>query len=613
MCGICGISGLGNNSEIEHTTIHAMANALRHRGPDDEGIWRSGSNALGFRRLSIIDLSPDGNQPFVNETGDIRSVCNGEIYNYKQLRQTLLAGGHRFRSQSDCEVVLHAYESYGLDFVHHLNGMFAIAILDKKNNRLVLVRDRLGIKPLYYYANNERIYFASELKSILADAKVPREIDPLALNLFFVKEVIPAPFTIYKNIKKLAAGEMLVVDLQDQRGNIKSVKYWEADFTPDYQRKAADFQEELGSLLSDAVAIHSVSDVPVGIFLSGGLDSSAIFSYLKDVSDKPVQSFNIGFDDQENDESKIAGRLAKEWGASHRHLRLEKTDIIQLLNRIVYSYDEPFGDSSAVPTYLISQLASKHVKVVLSGDGGDELFSGYITGRGAKNIDIACQLPDAWRMNGATIFDLIKPSISLKRLKLPAWLMLASLRDHLFDPLSRSILKPHWQVPADDIWATYAPLKEKLEHLHPVNAYFAGLFAQYLADDILPKVDIASSAHSLETRVPLLDYRIVALAAQIPYQLKFRKNQEKYVFLKTIEKRLPSYILNHEKRGFGIPPAYWEEAHWRQRIKELYHRSSLVSDVLDISKIDSWPGALAWRALFLATWLIRWKDDEVQL
>ncbi len=613
MCGICGISGLENKSDIDYKTILAMANSLRHRGPDDEGIWCSGSNALGFRRLSIIDLSADGNQPFVNETGEIRSVCNGEIYNYKELRQKLISCGHQFSSQSDCEVVLHAYESYGLDFVHHLNGMFAIAILDKQENRLVLVRDRLGIKPLYYHVNNDRIHFASELKGILADAKVPRGIDPLALNLFFVKEVIPAPFTIYKNIKKLAAGEMLIVDLQGRNEKFKTVKYWEADFTPDYQRKAADFQEELEALLSDAIDIHSVSDVPVGIFLSGGLDSSAIFSYLKNHSGEPIQSFNIGFDDLENDESKIAERLAKDWGASHRQLRLEKTDVIQLLNRIVLSYDEPFGDSSAVPTYLISQLASKHVKVVLSGDGGDELFSGYITGRGAKNIDIACQLPDFWRMNGAAFLDLVRPSNSLKRLKLPTWLMLASLRDHLFDPLCRNILKPHWQVPRDDIWATYEPLKEKLTNLHPVNAYFAGLFAQYLADDILPKVDIASSAHSLETRVPLLDYRIVALAAQIPYQLKFKNNNEKYIFLKTIENRLPDYILNHEKRGFGIPTAYWKETHWRQRIRTLHEQSSIVSDVLDISKIDSWDGALTWRALFLATWLVQWKDYEVQL
>lgn len=609
MCGICGIVEFNHKKKISPRLIRSMTKTLTHRGPDDEGIWCEGNGALGFRRLSIIDLSRNGNQPFVNESEDIYLLCNGEIYNYQQLRISLIKAGHQFKSHSDCEVCLHSYEEYGVDFVNYLNGMFAIAILDQKKHRLLLVRDRLGIKPLYYCLDARGIRFASELKSILADPNVKREIDPLALNLYFVRDVIPAPYTIYKGICKLLPGEILFVDLKKGAEDGKHIKYWQPDFTPDWSRTEASFHEELLELLKDAVSIHTISDVPVGLFLSGGLDSSTIFAFMRNGSTSPVETFNIRFDDQKNDESDTARRLAHFWGAHHHELRLEKINVVDILNKVVHFFDEPFGDSSAIPTYQVSEMARKHVKVVLSGDGGDELFGGYITGRGARNIKLACSLPDRWRIGGAAFLHRFTPSVSMKRLQLPTWLMTASLQDHFLDPLCREILQPAWRVSNESIRATYKPLKETLSDLEPVNAYFAGLIAQYLSDDILTKVDRASSAHGLETRVPLLDYRIVELAARIPPRMKFKGKHAKHILRQAMAGRLPQFILQHAKRGFGIPPGYWNERIWIDRLQQLRGQCPAIENIINFSKMKEWDGSLTWRALFLATWIFQQQGN----
>jgi asparagine synthase (glutamine-hydrolysing) len=354
--------------------------------------------------------------------------------------------------------------------------------------------------------------------------------------------------------------------------------------------------------LEDAVEAHTMSDVPVGVFLSGGMDSNTVLSLIRKGSSSPIDAFTIGFDDQENDESEIARRLARHWGVDHHELRLGKENI-HLLDQVVRQFDEPFSDSSAIPSYQVSWLARRHVKVVLSGDGGDELFGGYISAQGARNIRLACQVPDWLRMQCASLMDQWMPATSLKRLKLPTWLMLASLRDHLFDPPRNQILHSPWRISLAAILDTYEPLKDSLSDLDPLNAYFAGLFAQYLPDDILTKIDRVSSAHSLEVRVPLLDHRIVELAARIPPELKFKGGKAKQIFRETMAGHLPRFISRHEKRGFGIPLSYWKQSVWMDRLQRLRKQCAAVEEIVNFSDADEWDGPLTWRVLVLATWI----------
>ena len=603
MCGICGLVWFDPAKPVDAGLVDRMTFTLVHRGPDAVGRWVDRNAGLGFRRLSIIDLSDRGNQPFANETGAIHLVCNGEIYNSGKLRQELIGLGHRFVSESDCETALHAYEEYGLDFVDRLDGMFAIAVFDASRQRLVLVRDRLGIKPLYYQVGNDGIRFGSELKAILADPAVPRNIDPLAVSLYITRDVIPAPYTIYRGIEKLLPGEMLVADLAHGPAAVSRRQYWRPDFRPREGWTEARFIEELRERLREAVRSHLASDVPVGIFLSGGLDSSAVLAQMRSLSTARVQGFTIGFDDVENDESGIARRLANDWHVAHWERRLSSDNAVEVLQSLVHYYDEPFGDTSSVPTFLVSKLASEHVKVVLSGDGGDELFGGYLTSGGARNLQIAGSLPQWLRRGTAGGLDRLWPSQSLKKLRLPTWLMMASLRDQLFDDSVYATIGPDFRVSRESLLATYDRLRPQLEPLSPINAYFAGLVAQYLQDDILTKVDRASSAHGLEVRVPLLDHHFVSLAASIPPHLRFAGGTPKHIFREAIRPDVPPSIMAAPKRGFGMPPSYHNVQSWHDAIARLRRENPLLERMIDFGGQSRWNGRLTWRVLFLGTWL----------
>ena len=604
MCGVYGIVAFDRETQIDASVVRTLTRTLAHRGPDDEGIWCDGSSALGFRRLSIIDLTSNGNQPFVNEAGDVRLVCNGEIYNHRPLRAALIKAGHRFRSESDCEVCLHAYEEYGLEFARHLNGMFAMAVVDQRNERLVLVRDRLGIKPLYYRTDDKSVRFASELKALAADPAITCDIDRLALNLYLVRGAVPAPYSIYRGIGKLAPAEMICVDLRRGRAGVKSLKYWQLPTTADRSRSASSLAEELATLLADAVAAHTMSDVPIGVFFSGGLDSATVLALMQRTTEEAIDTFTVGFDDDHEDESPVARELARDWRVGHHEVRVGRGDL-GLLDTVMRTFDEPFGDSSAIPTYAVSALARKSVKVVLCGDGGDELFGGYISGTAARRIERACRAPEYLRTLGASLLSRVAPAESLKRLALPTWLLLASLRDRVFDRHRANVLQPGWRVPLDVILETYQPLRDLLLELEPLNAYLAALLLQYLPDDILTKVDRMSSAHSIEARVPLLDHRVVELAARIPPELKLKGPHSKHILRRAMAARLPESVLTRDKRGFGVPLSYLEGSACRERLEELRTRCRAIEEVINFSDMERWDSLFTWRVLCLASWLAR--------
>ena len=587
-----------------------MTAAIAHRGPDASGEWAGEEGGIGFRRLSIIDLSAQGNQPFTNDAGDLVAVVNGEIYNFAGLRKELEGRGHRFRSRSDCEVALHGYAEYGDGFVDRLDGMFAVAVLDRRRKRLVLARDRLGIKPLYMAVSAAGIRFGSEMGAILADRSVPRRIDALALNLYFAKEVVPAPRTIFEGIGKLLPGEVVTAELERGEAGVARRRYWAPEYGAMEGRSEQSIAEELRERVRAAVRSHLVSDVPVGVLLSGGLDSTSVLAEVREAAGEGVKGFTIELDDAENDESAVARRLAREWGVEHHEEALRREEVEGVLDAAAPHFGEPFGDTSSVPTYAVSRLAARHVKTVLSGDGGDELFSGYITAAGARRLHWGGLTPQALRAGPAGLLGALRPSASLRRLRLPMWLMMASLRDHIFDPATRGVLRHEWRRGEDEILETYDHLRERLEALPPVDAYFAGLVAQYLQDDILTKVDRASAAHGLEVRVPLLDRQLVEFATRIPWRLRFRRDTPKYIFREAVRAKLPGYILSHPKRGFGMGRAYQQEGRWQARIDELRERTGLIDRLIDFRGREKWDGRLTWRVLFLASWAAGFAERE---
>jgi asparagine synthase (glutamine-hydrolysing) len=603
MCGICGVAYFESGDRISGNLVEAMAASLAHRGPDAGGLFLENNVGIGFRRLSIIDLSEYGNQPFSNESQSIHLICNGEIYNHDALRSELIRAGHTFVSRNDCETVLHAYEQYGLEFIHKLEGMFAFAVYDAGNQQLILARDRLGIKPLYYQIDERGLRFASELKAILVDRNVPQEIDARAVNLYFVRGVIPAPFTIYRGIEKLLPGEMMTVHLRQGPIGVNKKRYWSVLFEPSLDRSETEIAEELRWRIKRSVQFHMVSDVPVGILLSGGMDSSTVLANMRGCSTAALKGFTVGFTDSENDESEIARRLAELWDVDHYQRSLPPDRISGMLGKLVSVFDEPFGDTSSIPSLLLSELASQHVKVVLSGDGGDELFSGYLSSQGARNLEAAGCVPQPLRKTVAHLLSRFHPAASLKRLGLPTWLMMASLRDDLFDQTVRNIVRPEWRSTLDELLSTYDHLRSRLESLPPINACFAGLLAQYLPDDILTKVDRVSSAHGLETRVPLLDHHLVSLAASVPPGMRFKKNTPKYIFRKAVRNDVPKFVMDHPKRGFGFPASYFAIETWHKELDILRRQAPQFEDIVDFSDRQSWGGQLTWRALIFGTWM----------
>jgi asparagine synthase (glutamine-hydrolysing) len=552
MCGICGIASPSGSPDPER--LAAMSAALVHRGPDSAGEHFDGPVALGARRLSIIDLA-GGDQPIASEDGTCVVVQNGEIYNFPELRRELSRAGHEFRTRSDTEAIVHLYEEHGLDFARRLRGMFAIAIWDARQRRLVLARDRFGIKPLYYRHVGGELAFASELRAL------PRgEIDLDALEAFLAFNSIPAPYSIFRDIRKLPAGHLLV---WHEDGSVDVDRY--ARPAPEQPANVrdddeAELLEELRARLRDSVRAHLLADVPVGVLLSGGVDSAALAAFAAEESGERVHTFTIGFEERSFDERADARRVAEQYDTEHHEL-LVRPDPTLLLPALADAFDEPFADSSALPTYLVSELAASHVKVALSGEGGDELFGGYYTYAAdllAERFGTLARLarPAVERLPTSTS----KASFDYKAKRFVRAAHLPPLERHhgwkeIFSSDARAEITGRNASfdPVDMYRARYRETEgaDELARLQDVD------FGVYLVDDLLVKTDRASMAHSLEARVPFLDEAVTNLAFALPTRHKVRGLSKKVLLRKAVAPLLPHEVVHGRKRGFSIPAAAW--------------------------------------------------------
>lgn len=586
MCGIVGMFDLWEKSQIDGDLLARMNQTQYHRGPDEGGLHREPGVGLGHRRLSIIDLS-SGQQPLANEDGSVIVVYNGEIYNYPALTEELVQKGHVFRTHCDTEVIVHAWEEWGKACVDRFRGMFAFALWDRQRETLFLARDRLGIKPLHYaMLSDGQFIFASEIKAILAHPSVPKEIDPKAMEDYFAYGYIPDPKTIYRAVHKLPPGHVLTL----KRGarSVKPEKYWDVSFRSSAPLNEAEAAEELIARLQEAIKIRLVAEVPLGAFLSGGVDSSAVVALMAQLSDQPVNTCSISFGAPGFNEAHYAARVAERYRTNHQIKQVDPDDF-DLIDRLAGIYDEPFADNSAMPTYRVCELARQKVTVALSGDGGDENFAGYrryrwhlyeetcrsllparlrhpLFGALGKLYPKADWAPKVLRAK--TTFE------ALAREPLAGYfnnsaVINDTIRQRLYsEPFKRS-LKGYHALQVLQAHARQAPADHPLSQVQYLD------LKTYLAGDILTKVDRASMAHSLEVRVPILDHLLVEWVAGLPPEMKLKGREGKYLFKKALRPHLPDEILYRSKMGFSIPMAHWFRGPLRQRL-----RDSLLGPVL---------------------------------
>jgi asparagine synthase (glutamine-hydrolysing) len=607
MCGIAGFAGWGRAPDASEHDLRRMCGAIRHRGPDDEGHLVAPGVALGMRRLSIIDVA-GGTQPIANEDGTVHVVFNGEIYNHRELHAALEHGGHRLSTRSDTETLVHLYEEHGDRLVHRLRGMFGFAIWDTRRRRLLLARDRLGIKPLYYWETPDGVAFASELRSLLALDRFPRQIDRLAVAQYLSLGYVPEPLSIFAGVRKLPPGHTLSWDRE--RG-VRVERYW----TPVRDEVRIDEREavaEVRRLLAESVRYHLESDVPLGAFLSGGIDSSSVVAEMARQMDRPVQTFSIGFEEPEFNEAPHAAAVARALGTDHTEL-IVRPDADVLIEEVIRAFDEPFSDSSALPTFLVSQLARRHVTVALSGDGGDELFGGYtryleLLGRRelaapvrAAIGGVARRLPHGARGRNRLI-DLSRTRRGRYAATVAAPLAGdeggLALRDVVGAHSLDELLRPLFEEARGRDFATQMTLVD---------------LQSYLPGDILTKVDRMSMAVSLEARVPLLDHHVVEFAVSLPGALKMRDGTGKWIFREAIRDLVPASVLSKPKQGFGVPLQRWFREDLRHRVEALGRPDSPIYEYADrraVGRIAAEHGsgrrdhsATLWRLLVLDVWL----------
>jgi asparagine synthase (glutamine-hydrolysing) len=566
MCGIAGIVDF-DGRDIPIPLVQSMCTAICHRGPDDEGVLQIPSApsasepraVLGNRRLSIIDIA-GGHQPQSNEDGSIWTVQNGEIYNFQELRRRLEANGHRFTTNSDTEIIVHLYEEMGEQFARELDGMFAIALWDDRRKKLVLARDRFGKKPVLYAEAAGRLWFASEFQGLLADPAIKREIDLDALDEYLSFMAVPAPLTIYQQIRKLPPAHVLVRDASGTRVE----RYWRLDYTPKIRISEAEAAAEVRRLLTEAVRKRLISEVPLGAFLSGGVDSSAVVALMAGLQSSPVKTFSIGFDDPRFNELAHARRVAERYGCEHHEFEVHPK-AIEILPQLARHYGEPYADSSAIPSFYLAQLTRRHVTVALNGDGGDEIFAGY-------NWHYAGRLAERWQhvpsplRAAAEAIGTVIPTGSNRRSTLSqaarfirgagrprperyrAWLS-------VFMPELKAALYANRSLHART--DRLAQVFDGLEGLDGVDAMLAADVAWYLPTDLLVKMDIATMAHSLEARSPFLDWRLAEFVARLPSDMKVRGRTLKYLLRQAVGDLVPPDNVNRPKQGFAVPIAGW--------------------------------------------------------
>ncbi|MFN8371326.1 MAG: asparagine synthase (glutamine-hydrolyzing) [Anaerolineae bacterium] len=567
MCGICGIANLQSHAPVDEALLHRMTASITHRGPDEDGFYCRDFVGMGMRRLSIIDLST-GQQPIPNEDHTCWIVYNGEIYNYRELREYLLKRGHVFRTHADTEVILHLYEDFGDDCVQHLNGIFAFAIWDQNREELFLARDRMGIKPLYYAEVEGQLVFGSELKVLMQHPAIKRDIDLIALNEYLSYEYVPSPRTILRGISRLESGHSLRFS---QAKGVRLRRYWDVDLSrSETQGKKGWRDYNLLEVLRQSVKQELVSDVPVGVLLSGGVDSSTVAALMAQLYPDRVDSFSIGFEEDSFDESRYAKMVAEHVGTRHHELKLTDKMAMGMVANITDFLDEPFADSSLIPTYLLSRFAREKVKVVLGGDGGDELFAGYPTLVAHKMLrhyerymphtlhkHVVMNVVDRMGVS----FDNISFDFRLRRFLSGRGIPLEA-RHHrwlgAFIDEEKSALLQDWVRPVlrDTYVRAYEHAADTRAQRH-LNRVMYDDLKMYLEGDILFKVDRASMAASLEVRVPFLNRDVVDFVATIPFDLKLNGLTGKYILKKSVESLLPREIIYRKKKGFNMPVAYW--------------------------------------------------------
>ena len=583
MCGIAGKLNKDSNKRVDAGIVRAMCQTISHRGPDDDGIYVDGPVGLGMRRLSIIDLA-GGHQPLSNEDGTVWVVFNGEVYNYRDLRPNLEARGHRFATNSDTEVIVHLYEEYGPDFVQHLRGMFAIALWDKARETLVLVRDRLGVKPLYYAALGDRLVFGSELKALMADG-VSREIDRQALHEYLSYNYIPGPRTIFSAVKKLQPGHRLIA----RRGHVSVESYWRPEPAVESARGGTEpvayYVERLTELLKESIRYRLIADVPLGVFLSGGLDSSTVVAVMRQVSSDPIKTFSIGFEDQSFNELPYARLVARHFETEH-HEFVVRPDAIDLVPKLVHFFDEPFADSSAIPSYYLSELARQHVTVALGGDGGDEVFAGYETYAAYKMASLYRGLSP--RLTGMIPSLVARLPVSHKKISfeykakrfvqgalLPPERAHYAWKEVFSDEMKAHLYAADGWSPLEDPYGAFERQFAECSATAMLTRLQYVDLRVYLPDDILVKVDRTSMAHSLEAREPLLDHKLVEFAATIPPELQLRGLRKKYLLKRAMAHRLPGQILNRKKGGFNVPVPAWLRGELRDYVRDVLSEKRL--------------------------------------
>ena len=632
MCGICGIYNYGSGLPVTRQDLKAMNDLLVHRGPDDEGYYEHENVGLAMRRLSIIDLS-SGHQPITNEDESLWIVFNGEIYNFLELRESLLAKGHKFRTKSDTEVILHLYEEKGLDFPKELRGMFAVAIWDNRRKRLVLARDRVGKKPLFYAVTPSSLVFASELRSLLTVKYLPREINPAAIDAYLTLQYIPSPLSIFKGVKKLEPASVLVFE----EGRERVEKYWDL---PVGEEKLGylplpELKEMLKAELSEAVKIRLMSEVPLGAFLSGGIDSSVVTALMAKHSSTPVKTFAIGFKEEKFSELGYARQVARMYGTKHTEFTVEAS-MADVLEKLAWHYGEPYADCSALPSYFVSRETRRDVTVALNGDGGDEAFGGYLRYVGMKAERLVAGAPN-WAKHGALAAVGLFPKTAPFNF---FWRLEKFLKFSVMNTLERRYLSTvsfFGPGETDGLYSTkFSNLLGKEKGY--AERYISNLFAKIPGDDLLnrmsyvdirsylpeclmTKMDIASMANSLETRSPFLDHKVLEFAFRLPGRLKLKGLRgTKWILKETFKDMLPPDIYKRGKMGFGVPLGIW----FRGELKDYWAGACLSKKALDRGYFKSeelfrlWDehqagrrdhGYKLWALLMLELWHRQYMDD----
>ena len=593
MCGICGVVHL-DGKPVTHNLLQEMNDLLRHRGPDGEGYFIDDNIGLAMRRLKIIDIA-GSDQPLVNEDGSIQVIFNGEIYNYRDLRSALASRGHRFRTDGDGETIAHLYEDVGAAFPAHLRGMFAIALWDRRHGKLVLARDRMGQKPLYYYHDSDVFVFASEIKALLAHPAVPREsrftsADPNALAEYLSFGYIPAPNTAFRGIQMLEPASVLEIDLA---GTVRIQRYWDLPSLalPDISAEADTHLEALREHLDEAVKLRLMSDVPLGAFLSGGLDSSLIVALMRRHSNSAIKTFSIGFEgDDSFDETPWAERVAQHLQTEHLSFRV-KPEAFSLLSDLVWQHDQPFADSSAIPTYLVSKMTREQVTVGLTGDGGDELFAGYERFYAAALFQKLAFLPRPVASGAAALLKRLPEGTAyydpIKRARRFAQAAGKPVADAYFDLVRIFSAEALCEI-CPSANAHCSSLARYLDGAgsHQVAALVEANMRSYLPDDLLIKADRCSMGASLEARAPFLDHKLAEYAASIPFNLKLKGSRKKHILKEAARGLLPEEIIERKKHGFGIPLGAWLQRDISTAREMLLNRRARERGLLNMTAVE---------------------------